>query len=63
MGELHWLIQRQVFQKGIDVIQLEYTALGHYVAAYQNIPCVLFEHDIYFQSVSSRASLHAKSAG
>jgi glycosyltransferase involved in cell wall biosynthesis len=33
-------------------VQLEYTALGQYFADFQRLGCVLFEHDIYFQSIS-----------
>jgi GT2 family glycosyltransferase/glycosyltransferase involved in cell wall biosynthesis len=49
--ELRHAIDRTVCQQGIDVIQLEYTALGQYAEHYQRLACVLFEHDIYFQSV------------
>ena len=36
----------------IDVVQLEYTPLGQYARAYRHIPTILFEHDIYFQSIA-----------
>jgi glycosyltransferase involved in cell wall biosynthesis len=32
-------------------VQLEYTALGQYFADFRRLACVLFEHDIYFQSI------------
>jgi glycosyltransferase involved in cell wall biosynthesis len=51
-ADLEWLIHRQVYLREIDVVQLEYTALGQYVAGFRRLACVLFEHDIYFQSIS-----------
>ena len=33
------------------MLQLEYTPLGQYAGAYQRIASILFEHDIYFQSI------------
>ena len=50
--ELEWLIQRQVLLHQIDVVQLEYTALGQYARRFRRIVCALFEHDVYFQSIS-----------
>ena len=49
--DMLWLIDRLVFEKRADVIQLEYTALAQYAAHYNRIVCALFEHDIYFQSI------------
>ena len=49
--EIEWLIQRQTLLHRIDVIQLEYTALGQYARQFRNIVCALFEHDVYFQSI------------
>ncbi len=49
--DLDWLIHRQIFRKKIDLIQLEYTPMAQYRGAYRRIARVLFEHDIYFQSV------------
>ena len=49
--EIEWLIQRQTLLHRIDVIQLEYTALGQYARGFQNLVCALFEHDVYFQSI------------
>lgn len=46
-----WLLHRQIYQKRIDVLQLEYTALGQYGAAFSRIATALFEHDVYFQSI------------
>src|ERR1700722_5052871 len=50
--ELDWLIHRQLYLKRIDVLQLEYTPLGQYAGRYRNIPRMLFEHDVYFQSIA-----------
>src|SRR5580698_5512947 len=52
--DLAWLIHRQIFTKQIDVLQLEYTVLGQYAGRFKNIPSILFEHDIYFQSIARR---------
>jgi GT2 family glycosyltransferase/glycosyltransferase involved in cell wall biosynthesis len=49
---LEWLIHREIYLRQVDVVQLEYTALGQYFAAFRRLACVLFEHDIYFQSIS-----------
>ena len=53
--DLAWLIHRQMYLHDIDVLQLEYTVLGQYAGHYRRIPSILFEHDIYFQSIASAA--------
>ncbi len=50
--DLNWLIHRQIYLHRIHVVQLEYTPLGQYASGYRRIPVVLFEHDVYFQSVA-----------
>jgi glycosyltransferase involved in cell wall biosynthesis len=50
--DLDWLIHRQIYLHRIDVVQLEYTPLGQYARQYRRIPTILFEHDIYFQSIA-----------
>ncbi len=50
--ELRWLIHRQIYLHQIDLVQLEYTPLGQYAEAFNRIPVILFEHDIYFQSIA-----------
>ena len=50
-SDLEWLIHRQMYQKKIDVLQLEYTSLAQYHGAYRRIVTALFEHDVYFQSI------------
>jgi GT2 family glycosyltransferase/glycosyltransferase involved in cell wall biosynthesis len=49
--DLQWLIHRQILLKDIDILQLEYLPLGQYAGQFQQIPSILFEHDIYFQSI------------
>jgi O-antigen biosynthesis protein len=51
-AEIRWLIHRQIFNHRIDVVQLEYTALSQYLEKYHRIANVLFEHDVYFQSIA-----------
>ena len=50
--DLEWLIHRTILTRSIDVLQLEYTNLGQYACEFENLVCALFEHDIYFQSIS-----------
>lgn len=50
-ADLEWLIHRKILLNGIDVLQLEYMPLGQYACKFRQIPSILFEHDIYFQSV------------
>jgi GT2 family glycosyltransferase/glycosyltransferase involved in cell wall biosynthesis len=50
-AEFEWLIQREILRHKIDVLQLEYTALGQYARRFGRVVCTLFEHDVYFQSI------------
>ena len=50
-ADLEWLLHRQIYTRAVDVVQLEYTALGQYHFDFQRIACLLFEHDVYFQSI------------
>ena len=50
--EIEWLIGRETLLRGIDVVQLEYTALGQYAREFRNVAVALFEHDVYFQSIA-----------
>lgn len=59
--DLNWLIHRQVYTRQIDVVQLEYTVLAQYAARYRRLAVILFEHDIYFQSIA-RQLKEARSA-
>ena len=51
-SDLEWLIHRQLFLRRVDVLQLEYLPMAQYRGGYARIPSLLFEHDVYFQSVS-----------
>ncbi len=53
-AELAWMIQRKIYQNRIDVLQLEYTVMGQYAGGFRHIPSIVFEHDVYFQSVARR---------
>ena len=50
-ADFDWLIHRQLYTRQIDVLQLEYTPLAQYRGDYRRIATVLFEHDVYFQSI------------
>ncbi len=50
--DLEWLIHRQMYLKRIDLLQLEYTPMAQFRGEFRRIPCALFEHDVYFQSVA-----------
>ncbi|MEO8100387.1 MAG: glycosyltransferase [Acidobacteriota bacterium] len=52
--DLAWLIHRSLYLKKIDVLQLEYTVLGQYAGQFRQSPSILFEHDVYFQSIARR---------
>lgn len=49
--ELGWLIERTILLEQIDLVQFEYFPMGQYAGDYRRIATVLFEHDVYFQSV------------
>src|SRR5262249_22732603 len=49
--DMAWLIHRQICTRRVDVVQLEYTNMGQYLAYFRRIANILFEHDIYFQSI------------
>jgi GT2 family glycosyltransferase/glycosyltransferase involved in cell wall biosynthesis len=53
-ADVGWLIHRQIYTRRIDVLQLEYTVMGQYAEQFHGIPSILFEHDIYFQSIARR---------
>jgi GT2 family glycosyltransferase/glycosyltransferase involved in cell wall biosynthesis len=52
--DLAWLIHRQIYTRSIDVLQLEYLVMGQYAGRFRHIPSILFEHDLYFQSIARR---------
>ncbi|HSU30651.1 MAG TPA: glycosyltransferase [Bryobacteraceae bacterium] len=49
--DFEWAIHRTMYLHRIDVVQLDYTILGQYRGDFRHIPCFLFEHDIFFQSL------------
>lgn len=49
--DFSWMIHRTMLLEQIDVVQLEYTMLGQYAGDYRHIPCFLFEHDIFSQTL------------
>ena len=49
--DVAWRMHRIIYRERIDVLQLEYTHLAQYACEFKQIPCILFEHDVYFQSV------------
>ena len=54
--ELRWLIHRKMFLDEIDVLQLEYLPMGQYGGEFKRLASVLFEHDIFFQSIGRSLS-------
>ena len=50
--DLEWLIHRKIYLDRIDILQLEYTSLIQYAGRFERLASVIFEHDIYFQSLS-----------
>ncbi|MBE0659764.1 MAG: glycosyltransferase [Bryobacteraceae bacterium] len=50
--DLEWLIHRQIYLHRIHAVQVEYTNMGQYAGPYRRLAWFLFEHDIYFQSIS-----------
>jgi GT2 family glycosyltransferase len=50
--DLQWTIHRKLYLDRIDVLQLEYFPMGQYAGEFRRIATVLFEHDVYFQSVA-----------
>ena len=48
---LLWTIHRAILQRGIDVVQIEYAQLASYAMRFRQVSCLLFEHDLHFQSV------------
>lgn len=49
--DLRWAIHRTLLLHKVDVVQLDYTNMGQYAEDYRQIANVLFEHDVYFQSI------------
>lgn len=51
-ADLEWLIHRQILTQRVDVLQLEYTVMAQYAGGFRRIPSIVFEHDVYFQSIA-----------
>ena len=49
--DLEWLIHRKICLDRIDILQLEYAHLIQYAGRFERLASVVFEHDIYFQSL------------
>lgn len=43
-------LHRTIWEKQIDVVQIEYTQLGQFGGGWRHIPTLLFEHDVYFHT-------------
>ena len=50
--DVQWAIDRIAFLRRIDIVQIDYTAMGQYIDKYRHIVTALFEHDVYFQSIA-----------
>ena len=55
-----WAVHRTMLLEKIDLVQIEYTMMSQYGGEYQHIPCILFEHDISFQSLGRRLQTEKK---
>lgn len=52
--EVSWAIHRTIYTRAIEVLQLEYAVMGQYAGQFRHIPSIVFEHDVYFQSIARR---------
>lgn len=52
--DVAWAIHRTLYTQKIDVLQLEYTVMGQYAGQFRHMPSMVFEHDVYFQSIARR---------
>jgi O-antigen biosynthesis protein len=53
-ADFAWMLHREIYLHQIDLLQLEYTMMGQYAGRFRRIPSILFEHDVYFQSIARR---------
>ncbi len=51
--DAEWILHREILLHDIDVIQYDYLQLAQYRGEYPHLAQFLFEHDVYFQSVST----------
>jgi len=49
--DLRWAIHRTILLREVDVVQLDYTNMAQYAEDFEQIANILFEHDVYFQSI------------
>ncbi len=49
--DFQWLIDRQIYTRRVDVVQIEYTHMAQYAGRFRSLASVLFEHDVSFQSI------------
>ncbi len=61
-ADFEWALHRILLTERIDVVQLDYTVLGQYGGDYRHIPCMLFEHDVFFQTISRQMKGHVHGA-
>jgi GT2 family glycosyltransferase/glycosyltransferase involved in cell wall biosynthesis len=54
--DLEWLLHRKIYLDRVDVVQLEYLPMAQYAGQFERIGCILFEHDVYFQSIARQIS-------
>ncbi len=50
-AEFERRVHRLIWERDIDLVQVEYTQMGHFAGGWRHTPTALFEHDVYFQSV------------
>jgi GT2 family glycosyltransferase len=50
-SDFEWALHREMLLREIDVVQLEYLPLAQYRCDFRRIAQILFEHDIYFQTI------------
>ncbi len=55
--DLEWAIHRLIFTREIDVLQLDYTNMAQYGSQYRRLASVLWEVDVFFQSVGRSLTL------
>jgi len=55
--DLHWAVHRLLFTREVDVLQLEYTNMAQYGGEYRRLASVLWEVDVFFQSVGRSLTL------
>lgn len=49
-AEFERRVHRLIWDHQIDLVQVDYTQMGHFAGGWRHTPTALFEHDVYFQS-------------